>query len=190
MEHHRKQAKALVRGYRAGDAEARERADAILGSRARERFLLSDAQHVVAREQGHRSWADLKRANVETPVDRLGRIRADLSAAEAGWGELGEGMFDTGTAYVEGDPVRVLVRKRGSRYDINDEAAAVERAGRPAGWLEAAERAVAEYWLNVNRRGVVFVGAVEGGVADRPWLVLRIGDASLAVYQALLELDA
>ncbi len=33
----------------------------MLGERAR-RFLLSDAQHVVAREAGHRTWPELKQA--------------------------------------------------------------------------------------------------------------------------------
>ena len=37
MEYHRKQAKALVRAYRAGEREAVRRVEAILGDRARER---------------------------------------------------------------------------------------------------------------------------------------------------------
>jgi hypothetical protein len=91
-------------------------------------------------------------------------------------------------AYAPGDPVAVRVRKRGHRYAIDDEAGAVERAGRVAGWLPVAERAVAELALNVNRRGVVFVQAGEGRDIDA--LSERVADASLAVYAALLELDA
>jgi hypothetical protein len=164
MEYHRKQAKALVRGFRAGEADAVARAEAVLGERARERFLLSDAQHVVAREQGHRSWTELKRS--EAPEQQV---------------------LDTGLSYTEGEPVRIRVRRRGYRYDIDDMGTAVELAGRSPGWLEVAERVVAEFWLNINRRGVVFVGAVEGG-ADREWLVRRVAETSAAVYAELLEL--
>jgi hypothetical protein len=162
MEYHRKQAKALVRAYRAGEPEAVERAEAVLGERARERFLLSDAQHVVAREQGHRTWRDLVRAS------ELSTIRVDLGAG--------------------GEPVEVRVRKRGDRYTIDDDGAAVAKAGTPPGWLDVARQVVGAYWLNVNRRGVIFVPAVEGGV-DLDWLVGRIADCSAAVYQELLELD-
>jgi hypothetical protein len=48
LEHERKEAKRLVRAFRAGEPEAVHRAEAVLGARARERFGLSDAQHVVA----------------------------------------------------------------------------------------------------------------------------------------------
>ena len=61
MEYYRKQAKALVRAHRAGEREAVERAGRVLGARAGQRFLLTDAQFVIAREQGHRSWAELRR---------------------------------------------------------------------------------------------------------------------------------
>jgi hypothetical protein len=163
MEYHRKQAKALVRAYRAGEREAVERAEAVLGGRARERFLLSDAQHVIAREQGHRSWPAL--------------------AAAAGAVE--ERVVDSGLEYVPGEPVRVRVRKRHHRYVIDDDGRAVELAGRPRGWLEVAERAVGEYWLNVNRRGVVFVPTVYERYLDE--LTARVAQASRAVYQEVLE---
>jgi hypothetical protein len=39
----------------------------------------------------------------------------------------------------------------------------------------------------VNRRGVVFVPAVEG--RDLAWLASRVAECSRAVYGALLELD-
>ena len=165
MEHYRKQAKALVRDFRAGDREAFERAEGVLGERARERFRLSDAQHVVAREAGHRSWPELARA---TDVD--------------------ERTLAPGPSYGEGEPVIVRVRRRGHRYTIDDAGGAVARAGRSPGWLAVAEHVVAEFSLNVNRRGVVFVPAVEGGV-DRAWLAGRVADCSAALYEALLELD-
>ncbi len=88
--------------------------------------------------------------------------------------------------YRPGEPVRVLVRKRERRYLIHDDGAAVALAGKPPGWLPIAEATVAEFGLNVNRAGVVFVPAVEGGV-DRDWLVGRVAEASAAVYSDLLE---
>lgn len=84
------------------------------------------------------------------------------------------------------EPMPVLVRKRGRRYLIHDAAAAVERAGRPQGWFAIAEATVAEFDLNVNRAGVIFVPAVEGGM-DRDWLASRVAEASSAVYSDLLE---
>jgi hypothetical protein len=164
MEYHRKQAKALVRAFRAGEVEAVARAEAVLGERARERFGLSDAQHVVAREQGHRSWTALKRS--EAPEEHI---------------------IDSGLSYTEDQPIRIRVRRRGHRYVIDDGGTAAELAGRPPGWLKVAERVVDEFWLNVNRRGVVFVPAVAGGV-DRAWLVRRVAETSAALYAELLEL--
>jgi hypothetical protein len=189
MEFHRKQAKALVRAYRAGEREAVARAERVLGERARQRFLLSDAQHVVAREQGHRSWPELRRSLAGLSAGRLGAIEAALDAARRGWGELGEVVLDGGIAYVEGDPVQVYVRKRGHRYRLDDRGGAIERAGRPFGWHEVARRvAEDEHWLNLSRDGVVLVPAVEGGLY-LPSLALRVADASVAVYQEVLELD-
>jgi transposase InsO family protein len=187
VEHHRKQAKALVRAYRAGERDAVERAESVLGERARERFLLSDAQFVVAREQGHRTWADLKRSHYSLPSDRLSRIRAELERARRDWGELGDAVLDGGAEYADGDPVEVRVRKRAHVYTVDDDAAAMARAGKPPGWLAVATDVVDAYALNVNRRGVVFVPAVEGGV-DLAWLVTRIADCSAAVYRELLDL--
>ena len=62
FEYYRKQAKALVRAFRDGDGAAVERADAVLGPRARKRFQLSDAQHAIAVEHGYASWTEFRRA--------------------------------------------------------------------------------------------------------------------------------
>ncbi|HZR96352.1 MAG TPA: ankyrin repeat domain-containing protein [Gaiellaceae bacterium] len=82
LERYRKDAKALVRGHRAGDAEARDRAQTVLGERAERRFGLSDAQHVVAIEHGYRTWPELKRAaeraQRERPVARIGLQPVDF----------------------------------------------------------------------------------------------------------------
>ena len=114
-------------------------------------------------------------------------LAAALAAARASWGEHGEALLDTDRRYTPGRPVRVLIRKRGPRYDLDDRGEAVHLAGTPDGWLVAAQRAVEAESLNVNRRGVVFVPAVEG--RDLVRLACRVADASLAVHAALLELD-
>ena len=88
--------------------------------------------------------------------------------------------------YVDGEPVRVSVRRRAHRVDIDDGGEGVERAGRPPGWLPVAEAVVERHNLNVNRRGVVFVPAVIGRDIDQ--LARRVAEASYAVHAALLEL--
>ena len=104
-------------------------------------------------------------------------------------GERGERVIETGKAFGDGEPVRVYVKKRGRRYLVSDRGRAVEKAGRPAGWHVVAATAVAEESLNLNRIGAIFVPAVESGV-DLNWLVMRVADAALRVYDELLELDA
>jgi hypothetical protein len=96
--------------------------------------------------------------------------------------------LETGLAYTEDEPVVVTLRKRGARYELRDDGRAIELAGRPPGWRERAEAVVAAFDLNVNREGVVFVPGIEGG-ADRAWLTQRVGETSLALYDALLELE-
>jgi hypothetical protein len=165
VEYYRKLAKELVRDHRAGAPEALKRAEQVLGARARQRFLLSDAQFVIAREHRFRSWAEL---------------RSDVDSAER--------AVETELHYSEDEPVRVHVRRRGRRAKIHDAGTGVALAGAPEGWLDAAERVVEGYGLNVNRNGVVFVPVV-GDRVDADWLVSRVAEASLAVYDALLGLD-
>jgi hypothetical protein len=164
LEHCRKDAKALVRTHRAGEQEAIARAREVLGDR--ERFQLSDAQHVVAVERGYRTWPELKR-ELEARVETL---------------------VDTGLEYAPGDPVRVKVVKRGRNYTITDDGAAVARAGKPSGWRDAALRGLREDPLNVSRSGAVFVPAIGERIPIES-LVQRVANLSLAVYQEILELD-
>lgn len=117
--------------------------------------------------------------------DRLAAIRSSLERARESWGESGEITLDSGLSFDGRLPVEVSVRKRGRRYDIGDQGRAVSAAGTPRGWFELAERVVAEVGLNVNRRGVVFVPAVEG--RDIASLVMRVAETSLAVSSELLE---
>ena len=77
LEYYRKQAKHLQHTYETGDAAARARVADVLGDRAAGRFLLSDAQFVLAQEHGFRTWAEF-RAYIESqsttgdrPVSRL-----------------------------------------------------------------------------------------------------------------------
>src|ERR1700733_1217471 len=77
LEYYRKQAKHLQRTYATGDAAAQARVADVLGDRAAERFLLSDAQFVLAQEHGFRTWSGF-RAHIQSrsttedrPVSRL-----------------------------------------------------------------------------------------------------------------------
>ena len=171
LEHYRREAKQLVRAYRAGDEAARTRAARVLGDR--DRFLLSDAQFVLAREHGLASWAELRRAAEASPLDALSAV------------ERGEIVVDSGLAYGDGEPVEILVRKRLYRYLLTDQGRAVAKAGKPPGWREPAEWAAEP--MNLDRKGAVFVPAVAG--RDLHDLVVRLADASRAVHEALLVLD-
>jgi hypothetical protein len=138
----------------------------------RDRFLLADAQLVLAREHGCRSWAEFRRRIEASPLDDL----ADL--------DRGEAVVDSGHAFADGEPVRVLIRKRLYRYTLSDRGRAIEMSGTPPGWREAAERAVES--MNVDRQGIVFVPAVAG--PHLPRLIERLADASRAVHEAVIVL--
>jgi hypothetical protein len=194
LEWYRKQAKALVRAYRARSPEAVERVEARLGPRARTRFRLGDAQWLLAREHGFRTWAALRdtAARDDSPVERW--VRPALAAVAQARDGRAHVALDSGLRYGGGDPVVVDVRRRprgrGAWLDFGDGARGVDAANRPPGWGEVARRVVDELDLNLNRRGVVFVSAPESsGDARLDAIALRVGDASLAVYEALLELD-
>ena len=89
LEYYRKQAKHLQRTYETGDAAARARVADVLGDRAAGRFLLSDAQFVLAQEHGFRTWAEF-RAHVQSqsttgdrPVSRRTLIGSSTYASIA-----------------------------------------------------------------------------------------------------------
>jgi hypothetical protein len=113
-------------------------------------------------------------------------MRQALETAAANWGDSGAIRLPSGLEYRTGQPVVIEIRKRGHRYDLSDEGAAVQKAG-VRDWLPVAEDVVAEEGLNVNRRGVVFVPAAEG--RDLAALAARVAETSLAVYQELLDLE-
>ncbi|HEV8250288.1 MAG TPA: hypothetical protein VGQ15_09975 [Gaiellaceae bacterium] len=87
--------------------------------------------------------------------------------------------------YREGEPVRVRVRQREQWVELDDDGRAVELAGKPRGWLEIADRVVAQEGMNVNRAGRVFVTVHES--RDLEDLERRLAESSLAVYEALLD---
>ena len=94
--------------------------------------------------------------------------------------------LETGLTYDGVEPIEIVVRKRGRRYDLSDRGAAVRKAG-VARWRETAERTVAEEGFNVNRAGVVFVPVVEG--RDIARIAERLASTSRAVYADLLALE-
>lgn len=99
-------------------------------------------------------------------------------------------LIQSTLAYSDGEPVVVRVRRRGRRIDIDDDGAAVAKArsaGATAGWLDVARRVVAEEFLNVNRRGVVFVPAVAG--RDIEALAARVARTSGALERELLAAE-
>jgi hypothetical protein len=96
---------------------------------------------------------------------------------------------DTGLEYRPGEPVLVRVVRRPHRVSVSDDGAAVERAGHPPGWRTVAARIDRELGVNVSRHGVVRLPVVAVG-PGLDAIVLRIADASLALYRELLELQA
>jgi hypothetical protein len=160
LERYRNDAKALVRAHRALDDDARARARIVLGERASKRFQLSDAQHVIAIENGYRNWSDLK-----------------SSAPTA---------LTTALEYAPGDPVTLRITRR-RMVGVSDDGGAVARAGTPPGWREAADRLAGALVVNVSRSGTVSLPVSRHGPGYDA-IVERIAQASLALYQELLEL--
>jgi hypothetical protein len=193
LDWYRKQAKRLQRAYRAGEPEAVARVAEALGGR--ERFALSDAQWLLAREHGFRSWAELAAWVATRSAEAPATLAARLAAARRSLADRGEARVESELAYgTGGEPVLVVVRKRprgeSAFLEYSDDARGVDAAGRPRGWHPVAASVVAALDLNLNRRGVVFVGAFEHQRdAWHETLATRVADASLAVYEALLELE-
>jgi hypothetical protein len=105
--------------------------------------------------------------------------------------DRGELVIDTGLTYDGITPVRLRVTKREGRYDVSDDGGAVAAAGVESGWLQFDERIrVGEYCANVSRQGVVSLPGFRRNRSE--WLSRLPGlvtEASLALYEALLELD-
>lgn len=109
----------------------------------------------------------------------------DLRSVLTALDDVDETTVDTGLTYRGHEPVLIRIRRRGHRYDIGDNGTAVTRSGKPVGWLAQVEDLVALEGFNVNRRGVLFVPAVEG--RDIAALASRLAETSRTVYLTLLE---
>jgi hypothetical protein len=96
--------------------------------------------------------------------------------------------IESPVAYGPGDPVTVSVSHREQAITVSDEGRAIERAGAPQGWRVAADRVASELDVNVSRHGVVSLPVVRVGPGEDA-IVRRIAEASLALYQELLELS-
>jgi hypothetical protein len=115
---------------------------------------------------------------VETEQARLQAVREQLAPP---WEEGEERTIDTGSG-------PIVVRKRGHWYHLDDGGEAVSRArelGAPGDWLRIAEEVLAREGFNVNRRGVVFVSAVEG--RDIASLAVRLADCAESVHAGLID---
>ena len=99
-----------------------------------------------------------------------------------------ERVVDTGLEYIPGDRVVVRVVRREGRTNISDDGAAVARAGRPPGWRDVADGVEEELIVNVSRQGVIFLPLSRRSPFREDEIVHRIGEASLALYEELLEL--
>jgi hypothetical protein len=97
-----------------------------------------------------------------------------------------DGIRESGLEYLPGSPVRVRVRVRGARVDVDDMGGAVAVCGMPPGWREAAEAAATELNWNLRRSGVVFMQAPHG--RRLPSIIDRTAQASAAVCDAILQL--
>jgi len=141
LEYYRKQAKHLQRAYEAGDAVAQARAADVLGDRAAGRFLLSDAQFVLAQEHGFRTWAEF-RADIQSqrtvgdrPVSRLWTG----SSAYASWAD------SLLTELRRGDPDALArLRAHVPRHAAATDAATAEL--RDARLIIAREAGFATWW--------------------------------------------
>src|SRR5690349_2053320 len=80
LEHLQKQAKDLLRAYRAGDPAVIEKLQPVASAGPR----LADAQFVIAREHGFETWAKLKHhleSSRQSGPAEYQRLAADLLAA-------------------------------------------------------------------------------------------------------------
>ncbi|MBV9804752.1 MAG: ankyrin repeat domain-containing protein [Solirubrobacterales bacterium] len=95
---------------------------------------------------------------------------------------------ETDLRYGPADPVRVIVVHRAQRLFITDGCGAVDRSGRPEGSQSAFDRIARSLDVNVQRTGEVWLPVVTAGPGVEA-ITKRIADASLALYQELLELQ-
>jgi hypothetical protein len=184
-------------GLVVGRVALREDPPEILTSAEAAALLRVDEAQLLAAAQGRelpgRTIGGEWRFSRAALLSWLGRERdRGETTPKAPGGEIGQARSETllvaGLEYRPGDPVRVRVLRREHRTSVTDDGAAIEKAGRPPGWREVADRLAEEMVVNVGRHGIISLPVVPVGPCEEE-IVRRIGAASLALYQELLELE-
>ena len=167
---------ALVAAATAGD---RETLQAMRGNLAIIELLLDHGAKPNLRDTGYDAtpagWAE-----------HHGQTKAQLLLAAHE--TRTEETVATRLAYRPGEPVTVTVTHRAQRTSVSDQGAAVKRAGKPTGWLAIAGQLERDRDVNITRQGVVWLPVVAVGPGEQT-VIERIAEASLALYQELLELS-
>jgi hypothetical protein len=101
--------------------------------------------------------------------------------------ERSDTVIEIGLRFGRDTPVRVHIVHRDHRVTVSDDGAAIDLAARPRRWREAGRAISDEYLVNITRNGTVSLPVVPAG-PDEDEVIRRIGEASLAFYQELLEL--
>jgi hypothetical protein len=92
----------------------------------------------------------------------------------------------TALEYLPGDPVTLRITRR-RLIEVTDQGGAVERAGKPPGWRDVADWLADDFVVN-SRSGKVSLPVSQCGPGYDA-IVERIAQASLALYEELLELE-
>ncbi len=180
LEHLRKQARALLRAYRRGEADARTRLATDTALQATTRPRLADAQRVLAREYGFASWSALKAHVDALSLDAPVALRAAVLAGDAA------------------QVARLLEQFPALRAGINEPVPDYGFGSNALfGALQRGDRAVMEILLragaDIHRRTDWWAGGFGLlDVADPqlvPWLVERgaVIDAHVAARLGMLE---
>ncbi len=82
--------------------------------------------------------------------------------------------------------MRVRVVRREHRISVSDDGAAVARFGHATETGTAARKVLAEFDVNISTAGIVSLPVVPVGPSFDE-VVRRVGEASLALYQELLD---
>jgi hypothetical protein len=98
-------------------------------------------------------------------------------------------VVDSGREWVAGQRVEIFIRRRGYWTELDDRGEAIRRAGKPEGWLEAADRIAVADGMNVGRNGVIGVKYGERTGHDLEEITGRLTDTARAIYLTLLDLE-
>jgi hypothetical protein len=105
--------------------------------------------------------------------------------------ERGEVVLEKELTYDGVTPVRIRATKREGRFDFSDEGGAVAAAGLDPHGLDFPDRIeIGNHSVNVSRQGIVWLPGFAR--SEHEWLAQLAGlvaDGSVALYEALLELE-